>query len=163
MTKSFNLKRADQGPPLQKIIAFVATELAANHSDVIHDFLAYLAEQMIEMNKKKNEEIKGFLKWLEREIGAEIEALSNKTAIKEYHEHGFGHLLEVLKKNKNKLSVDPANRKFQESIEKNFGESMVVLHPLKEKIRATDVLIDQIVYRLYGLTPEEVEIVEGKR
>jgi low affinity Fe/Cu permease len=39
---------------------------------------------MIEMNKAKNEEIKGFLKWLEREIGTEIDTLANKTAIKEY-------------------------------------------------------------------------------
>ena len=34
---------------------------------------------------------------------------------------------------------------------------------LKEKIRATDNLIDQIVYKLYGLAAEEVEIVESGR
>jgi len=33
---------------------------------------------------------------------------------------------------------------------------------LKEKLRKTDWLIDQIVYKLYGLTEEEVKIVEGK-
>ena len=43
----------------------------------------------------KNEEIKGFLKWFEREIGAEIDSLANKTTIKEYHEHDFNQLLEV--------------------------------------------------------------------
>jgi len=37
-----------------------------------------------------------------------------------------------------------------------------VLAPLKAKIKATDNLIDQIVYDLYGLTPEEIEIVEGR-
>lgn len=37
-----------------------------------------------------------------------------------------------------------------------------VLQPLKEKIKATDNLIDQIVYRLYNLTPEDIAIVEGK-
>ena len=57
---------------------------------------------MIEMNKKKNEEIRGFLKWLEREIGAEIDNLTNKTAIKEYHEHTFNQLLEVYRKNRTK-------------------------------------------------------------
>lgn len=35
---------------------------------------------MIEMNKK-NEEIKGFLKWFERDIGSEIDSLANKTAV----------------------------------------------------------------------------------
>ena len=38
-------------------------------SDIVHDLLVYLAEQMIEMKRKKHEEIKGFLKWFEREIG----------------------------------------------------------------------------------------------
>jgi len=37
---------------------------------------------------------------------------------------------------------------------------MSVLEPLKEKIKTTDNLIDQIVYRLYGLTDKEIEIVE---
>ncbi len=36
------------------------------------------------------------------------------------------------------------------------------LLPLIERIAATDELIDQIVYKLYGLTEEEIGIVEGK-
>ncbi len=46
-------------------------------------------------------------------------------------------------------------------MEKHFIKSSAVLEPLKEKIKATDNLIDQIVYRLYDLTQEEIEIVEG--
>lgn len=37
-----------------------------------------------------------FLKWLEREIGAEIESLANKTAIKEYHEHNIHDLVKKI-------------------------------------------------------------------
>lgn len=144
------------------ILKWADNELTANRNDTVHDFLAYLAEQMIEMNKAKNEESKGFLKWLEREIGAEIDALTNKTAIKEYYEHNFDHLLEVLKKNKNKLSIDPSNRKTQELLEMHFTKSMSVLEPLKAKIRETDDLIDEIVYKLYGLTDEEIGIVKGE-
>lgn len=140
----------------------VEQELKDGRNDTVHDFLAYLAEQMIEMNKVKNEEIKGFLKWLEREIGTEIDTLTNKTAIKEYHDHDFEHLLEVLKKNKNKLTIDPSSRKTQELFEKHFIKSTGILEPLKERIRATDDLIAQIVYKLYGLTNEEIAIVEGK-
>jgi len=130
--------------------------------DVVHDLFAYLAEQMIEMNKRKNDEIKGFLKWLEREIGAEIDKLANKTAIKEYHEHEFNQLLEVLKKNRNKLSLDPSDRKKQELLEKQFDHSNSILEPLKTRIKATDELIDKIVYRLYGLTEYEIKIVKGE-
>lgn len=115
---------------------------------------------MIELNKKKNEEIKGFLKWLEREIGAEIDKLANKTAIKEYHETDFNQLLEVLKKNRNKISINPLDRKTQELFEKQFTNSMSILSPLKVRIKATDKLIDEIVYRLYGLTEKEIKIVK---
>jgi uncharacterized protein YaaN involved in tellurite resistance len=145
------------------ILKWADNELTANRNDTVHDFLAYLAEQMIEMNKEKNKEIKDFLKWLEREIGAEINNLANKTAIKGYHDNDFNHLLDVLKKNKNKLSVDPSSRKTQELLENHFSKSMSVLEPLKDKIQATDRLIDQIVYKLYNLTPEEIAIVEGTR
>ncbi len=147
----------------EDIIKWAEYELALKRNDTIHDFLAYLAEQMIELNKAKGNETKGFVKWLEREIGAGIDDLSNKTAIKEYHEHSFEHLLDVLKKNKNKLSIDPSNRKKQELLENHFTKSMLVLEPLKEKIKATDSLIDQIVYKLYGLTDKEIEIVEKSK
>ncbi len=33
---------------------------------------------------------------------------------------------------------------------------------VREKIASTEGLIDQIVYKLYGLTDEEIKIVEGK-
>ena len=36
------------------------------------------------------------------------------------------------------------------------------LRETKRKIALTDDLIDQIVYKLYGLTEEEIAIVEGR-
>ncbi|MDP2754030.1 MAG: hypothetical protein Q8P40_06515 [Nitrospirota bacterium] len=76
---------------------------APEESDVVHDLLAYMAERMIEMNKEKNAEIKGFLRWFEGEIGAPVEQLTNKTAIKEYYAHGFKGFFGALAKNKKKL------------------------------------------------------------
>jgi hypothetical protein len=37
-----------------------------------------------------------------------------------------------------------------------------VLLPLKARLAATDRLIDQVVYRLYELTDEEIAVVEGR-
>jgi len=34
--------------------------------------------------------------------------------------------------------------------------------PLKGQLERTDRLIDLVVYRLYGLTEVEVEVVEGR-
>ncbi len=41
-----------------------------------------------------------------------------------------------------------------------FNKSVNKVNMIKEKIRKTDYLIDQIVYRLYGLSEEEIKIVE---
>lgn len=146
----------------QDTIAWVERELAEGRNDTIHDLLAYLAEQMIELNKSKNEETRGFLKWLEREIGVAIEELTNKTAIKQYHEHDFDQFLEVLKKNKKKISLNLSGRDTQKLLLDHFSESMLTLVPLKNNIQATDDLIDEIVYRLYGLNEDEVKIVRGE-
>jgi len=138
-------------------------------SDVVHDLLAHLAQQMIEMNKQKQTEVKGFLSWLEREIGASLDDLTNKTKLLSYlgdYQKGETHLtldevLDILRKNRRKLRVDPGQRAFQERLAREYQASLDRLLPLKGRLAATDRLIDLIVYRLYGLTEEDVAIVEG--
>jgi hypothetical protein len=144
------------------VINFVESLISENKSDVVHDLLSYLAEQMIDMSKKKNEEIKGFFKWLEREIEANIENFKNKTTLKEFHNYDFDKFLDVLKENQKNITINLLERKTQERLEKHFNDSISILEPLKARIKATDALIDEIVYRLYGLTEEEIKIIEGK-
>jgi hypothetical protein len=48
------------------------------------------------------------------------------------------------------------------ALQAEFEVSVEKLQPLRERIEATDRLIDAVVYRLYGLTEEEIGIVEGK-
>jgi hypothetical protein len=159
------LYSAEAPDSVKKLLDFVGARLEAKpeESDVVHDLLAYLAEQMIEMNKKKNSEIKGFLDFLKGEIGVSIEDLSNKTAIQEYYKHEFQALIDVLVKNKKKLkagydSKSPTNYKH---LLEWYSASVSNLKPLMGRIEATDRLIDQIVYKLYGLIPEEIAIVEN--
>ena len=59
-----------------------------------------------------------------------------------------------------KLSVDPHSRNTQDILEPEFERSKGIVNPLIETIKSTDNLIDQIVYKLYGLTDEEIKIVE---
>jgi hypothetical protein len=42
----------------------------------------------------------------------------------------------------------------------SYTETMARADQLEDKIERTDNLIDDIVYDLYGLTEEEIEIVE---
>ena len=53
-------------------------------SDVVHDLLAFLAEEMTTLHKEKQAEVKGFLTWLEGYLGVGINDLRNKTRVKEY-------------------------------------------------------------------------------
>ncbi len=113
------------------------------------------------MNRKKQEEIRGLLAWLEDFIGSRVDDLSNKTKVSAYYEIEFPELLPVLKKNKRKLGCDPSRRAFGEDLRREYSASVEKLAPLIARIGTVDRLIDAIVYRLYGLTAEEVAIVEG--
>ncbi len=60
-----------------------------------------------------------------------------------------------------KITLILSEQETHEGLEKTFNKSISILEPLKARIKATDNLIDKIVYRLYGLTEEEIKIVEG--
>jgi type I restriction-modification system DNA methylase subunit len=157
---------------LDPILAQVDHHLSQQpeEADVIHDLLAYLAEQMIALNQQKQTEIKSFLQWLERFIGCPIDTLTNKSKIQNYlgdynkdEPHlSFDDLIELLKKNKKKVKIDPVARKEQETLEKEYQASLDTLLPIKMQLMRCDKLIDRIVYQLYGLTEEEIAIVENK-
>jgi type I restriction-modification system DNA methylase subunit len=146
-------------------------------SDVVHDFLAFLAEQMIDLNKQKQAEQKRFLGWLEGRLGivpkddkVGLEVLSGKTTIKGYlgdyqkgeEETPFNMILDVLHRNKNKIGANLSDPRFINNLKTGYEKSLETLHPMKEKLKKTDWLIDQVVYRLYGLTEHEIAIVEGR-
>jgi len=155
-----------------KLLAFVAERLPAKEdgtpdieheqSDVVHDLLAFLVEEMPQLHKEKQSKIKGFLAWLEKEIlKGSVEDQKNKTRIKDFHNNTFEELLDVLKKNK--VVKDPCPANVRDTIASEFSSAVNALTPLKARIKATDDLIDQIVYRLYELTDAEIAIMEGQQ
>ena len=128
--------------------------------DFVHDLLASLAQRMMDLNRDKYAEIDRFVAWLERELGIEVEDLTRKTHIKGYAEADFPRLQEALQANRRKLAL-PVDGLFGAQLREEYGQSMARLRPLQEALTNTDRLIDQIVYRLYGLTEEEIAVVEG--
>jgi hypothetical protein len=150
-----------------ELIAFTSERLARapEQADVIHDLLAHLAQQMTDMNREKNAEVKGFLDWLARYTGLPTEEWRLKTVVQAYWQHSWDELLRALGENRKAIEKDSGrnvdSRQVLETIEREFEQSMARLAPLLERIAWTDRLIDLIVYRLYGLTEEEVAIIEG--
>jgi restriction endonuclease TaqI-like protein len=162
------------------VLGFVDHHLSKEpeESDVVHDLLAFLAEEMIRLNKEKRVEQQEFLDWLvstlkilpDKEGRTGIDVLIGKAKLADYpgdYQKGepqlaTDELLEILRKNKNRLSVSLSDAGLVERVRKMYEESLQRVLPMKEKLRKTDALIDAVVYRLYGLTEEEIKVVEGR-
>ena len=112
----------------------------------------------------KQAEAKGFLNWLASYAGFPIDEWRLKTIVKAYWEHGWDELQRALRENRKAIEKasgrNVEGREAMDDIQREFKKSIAKLNPLLERIARTDRLIDQIVYRLYGLTQEEVAIVE---
>ena len=74
----------------------------------------------------------------------------------------FEELLDMLRQNKGHLGVSLSDAGLVEKLRNQYEGSLKRILPLKVRLAKTDALIDQVVYRLYGLTEEEIETVEGK-
>jgi hypothetical protein len=129
----------------------------------VHGLLAFLAEKMLEMNKSKsNKRSKAFWAGWRASWGPRWRTSRPRRSLQSYYEHDYESFLAVIKKNRKKLFIDPARREPAEALRAEFEGWLGKLGPLRERIRLTDELIDAIVYRLYGLTEEEILIVEGR-
>jgi hypothetical protein len=122
---------------------------------------------MIEMHKEKQAEVHGFLDWLAEYTGRPVGDWALKTNLRRYYEPDWAEMERILKRNQRKLpkvdlDVEAYKNESAARIRAAWETSMETLRPLLAHIEATDRLIDQIVYRLYGLTEEEIAVVEGR-
>jgi REP element-mobilizing transposase RayT/type I restriction-modification system DNA methylase subunit len=84
----------------------------------------------------------------------EIEKINKK--LDAFYDYDFKIFVAELKKQKIKLSLIQ-----QDEWEEYFNTYKNEINQLQDEINATDKEIDQMVYELYGLTEEEIGIVEG--
>ncbi len=162
------------------VLGFVDHHLARvpEESDAVHDLLAMLAEEMMRLNKEKRAAQRAFLDWLvatlkltpDKEGRQGIDALTGKSKLLDYPGDyqkaepplAPAALLEILQKNKARLGVSLSDTALVDRVKREYEASLERVLPLKERLERTDRLIDAIVYRLYGLTEEEIAVVEGK-
>lgn len=116
------------------------------------NYLLEKADQMLSLNKELQEISPKFHRTLERKF--ELETLPKK--LQEWYELNFAEFVKELGKKKIKLSLSEEGE-----WEDYFLQEQQKALEIKAKIEATDKEIDQMVYELYGLTPEEIEIVEN--
>jgi hypothetical protein len=175
----------------EELLTFVENRLTnqPEQSDVVHDLLVYLAEQMIDLNKQRQDAIQSFITDLEGNMPAtRLQKISrlwtpldppeqgDKAATKDRAEvqRELGVLAERsldLREDIGSLSEEQWKWLLKRRLVyiSNLADLVNVYRKHQPSIRAleiriatTDRLINQVVYRLYGLTAEEIAIVEGQ-
>jgi hypothetical protein len=144
------------GSELQECIEFCEERLREGDTDIVHDFLAFLADRMIELNEKKRAAATEFLTDLKDFHGIDVGSLSPKTKLHEFWKLEAADLFAHFQANKVRLKASD-----EEKIRERFSRAKSELIAIDSQIAFTDRLIDKIVYRLYDLTPKEIQIVEG--
>ena len=148
------------------VLHFVAEELAAKPAgaDVVHDLLAFLAERMTSLNREKRAAAKQFLTDLKEFHGIDGRELNPKTKLDEFWKLETNELFAHLRKNSKTLGARNVRLKDtdEEKIRARFQKAKDTLLPLETQLTFTDRLIDQVVYQLYGLTEQEIRLLEEK-
>ena len=111
------------------------------------------ADLMLSLNKKLQETKQNFIKELE------LEKVPKK--LQNFEELEFDEFVAEYKKVKKLKFADKLEeRNFKQEWQALFENDKTLTSQLKTEIAKTDKEIDQMVYKLYDLTDEEIKIVE---
>ena len=111
-----------------------------------------LADKMLSLHQQLQEKRSRFL----RRLNDNFEGVKVTTALQTFDQLDFKTFVAELKKQKIKLSLV-----HQDEWEEYFNQYKAACNELSTQITTTDNEIDQRVFDLYGLTPEEQQIVMG--
>ncbi|HEY6540523.1 MAG TPA: TaqI-like C-terminal specificity domain-containing protein, partial [Ktedonobacteraceae bacterium] len=177
----------------EELLALVEACLAGEpeQSDVVHDLLVYLAEQMVNLHRQRAQSLENFLLALESVLSdADLQRLGRlwtppaalKATLFDESEPDprateAQEKLGTLAARQLDLRDDIGSLNEEQwkwlvkrrltrpdlvELTKVFRSRQPAIAVLDARISSTDRLIDQVVYRLYGLTEEEVATVEAR-
>ncbi|MCQ2113265.1 MAG: BREX-1 system adenine-specific DNA-methyltransferase PglX [Bacteroidaceae bacterium] len=115
--------------------------------------LSALADKMLNLNSDLQKQRARFVRRIQENLG--IEKVS--AALAEFDMLDFAELKKELKKQKVRLTLSQ-----QDEWEDYFLNSQQKCMEIRNQIESTEEEINSRVYQLYGLTEEEIKIVEGK-
>lgn len=116
------------------------------------DIFIEKADQMLSLNKELQEKAEKFIKRIKSNL--EIQKITNK--LQNFYDFDFKTFISELKKQKIKLTFTQ-----QDEWEDYFDKYKTEINNIQNQINQTDKEIDKMVYDLYKLTPQEIEIVEN--
>ena len=114
--------------------------------------LSELADQMLSLHSQLQQKRQRFIHRLQENLGVQ----KITATLERFDEVDFKKVLAELKKQKISLTLTQ-----QDEWEDYFTQYKADCNALTAQIIATDKEIDQMVYQLYGLTEDEIKVVEG--
>lgn len=111
------------------------------------------ADKMLSLNAELQKNVQRFIGRIKERFGV----VKISAALESFYELDFKGFVKELAKFKIKLSL-----KDEDEWEEYFNSYKDDISKLKEQIASTDKEIDSAVYQLYGLSEEEISIVESK-
>jgi len=136
----------------------------SDKTEAVYDFLSYLADEMSVFHRMKNDSRAAFITWMESPLGlgVKVEDLKNKTTITDFYrtknlmsDDAVMEIERVLAENHVQLRSAQISR-----LREEYVKAASTIAPLLDKIWRTDLLIDLVVYYLYGLTQDEIATIE---
>ena len=112
-----------------------------------------LADTMLSLNAQLQQKRSHFL----RRLQENFENVKITVTLETFDTLQFADFVKELKKQKIKLTLPQ-----QDEWEDYFGQYKSECNRISEEIAETDKKIDSLVYELYGLTEEEIKVVEGE-
>ncbi|MCA9996955.1 MAG: N-6 DNA methylase [Anaerolineales bacterium] len=160
------------------VISDLGVFVGKARNDKVHDLLAYLSKQMLEYKRSLQKLVNRFWLDLEGVAGDEFANLQKGKWEESLHKEVAAARPFVRPDSRSTRTLEEAlgwnEAAFRGFVRLLLGKvkglaDMVEVYnsyhadyaALVQRIAATDALIDQIVYKLYGLTDEEIAIVEG--
>jgi len=133
---------------------------SGGRNDTVHDLLARLAREMMEMHGERAEAETTWREWVAAAMPTEYAKLTKTFRERGWAEDGcragWSGVLAGFQKKK-AVSSGGLLQQLKRETEEVLGK----VCPLRRRIEETDRLIDEVVYRLYGLTEEEISVVES--
>lgn len=152
LIKKYWLSKYSDGKQLfPKIKGYQLKELpiAITDSDKQEKYIE-LANNRIGLSEQLNQTDSAFVSFVKNKLPELNSKLSS------WYDNDFTNFIDILKKEKVKLSISEEAEWMQ-----YFNEQKQKAQEIKQQINQTDKQIDQMVYELYGLTEEEIRIVEN--
>lgn len=103
----------------------------------------------------------GFISWLESWTSSRVSEWTGKKALEAIEDCSEAEVLEILKKNKARIRVDPSTRVAKEALEHEMRTSQARLSSLLTSARSLDAVLEICTCTLFGLTADEVNQIQA--